>query len=93
MTAELFFRIGDCYEKQAARKEALAAYQRAAGWKVKNDPFRISAVARCAMLYEETEEYAKALAAYRDLAANGSDPELVAAASDRASELASVVER
>ena len=49
-------------------------------------------VARSAALYEEKEDYREALAAYRDLIKNAHDPELVAAASGRATELAAVVE-
>ena len=47
----------------------------------------LSAVARSAGLYEETEDYPKALAAYRDLMDYAEDPELVAAATGRATEL------
>jgi len=44
-------------------------------------------VARCAVLYEDTEQYDLALASYRDLMDNAGDPELVAAAGGRASEI------
>jgi hypothetical protein len=38
-------------------------------------------------LYEAKKDFARALTAYRDIARNAKDPELVAAASDRASQL------
>ena len=71
--------------------KALAAYANAARSKSKSDPFRLSAVVRSAGLYEDAEDYPRALAAYRDLMDNSDDPELVAAATGRASELAAVL--
>ena len=87
LKTEICFRLGACREKLADRQGALAAYAQAAACKQKSDPFRLSAVARSAGLFEETEEYQKALQAYRDLMDNAADPELVAAATGRASEL------
>ena len=49
---------------------------------------RLSAVARCAALYEARKDFPRALLAYRDIMRNATDPELVAAATDRASQLA-----
>ena len=40
-----------------------------AACKRRDDPFRLSAVARCALLHENAEEYVEALAAYRRAAA------------------------
>ena len=51
------------------------------------DPYRLSAVARSAAIYEDQEDYAGALDAYRDLIRNSSDEELVAVAQTRADEL------
>jgi hypothetical protein len=44
-------------------------------------------VARSAALYETKKDYPRALAAYRDIMRNAKDPELVAAAEDRATAL------
>ena len=54
------------------------------------DPFRLSAVARCAALYEKNGNWKKAIAAYRDLAKNAKDPELVVAAKERATQLEAI---
>ena len=66
---------------------ALKAYQSATASAERDDPFRLSAVARCAALYEAKRDYARALTAYRDIARNAKDPELVAAATERVSQL------
>ncbi len=92
LATEIQFRIGDSFEQQQQVADALKWYARAAVCDRRDDPFRLSAVARSAMLLESAESYVEALAAYRDLAANASDPELTAAASGRAAELAAVVE-
>ena len=92
LATEIRFRLGTCKEKLADPTGALAAYAAAAKSQQKSDPFRLSAIARSAGLYEEAEEYAKALAAYRDLMINAVDPELVAAATGRASEIEAFIE-
>jgi hypothetical protein len=51
------------------------------------DPYRLSAVARGAAIFEDQEDYEGALAAYRDLIRNANDQELVAVAQIRADEL------
>ena len=91
LRTEIYYRLGACREKLADRTGALEAFAKAAGSKQKSDPFRLSAIARSAGLYEEAEDYPKALAAYQDLMDNAQDPELVAAATGRASELAAVL--
>jgi len=53
----------------------------------RDHPYRLSAVARCAALYEAKKDVPRALAAYKDIMRNADDPELVAAAQDRASQL------
>jgi F0F1-type ATP synthase membrane subunit b/b' len=50
-------------------------------------------VARCAALYEAKKQYSRAIESYRDLARNAKDKELVAAASERASQLEATVRR
>jgi len=91
LRTEINYRLGVCREKTADPQGALAAYAKAAASKQKSDPFRLSAVARSAGLYEQAENYPKALAAYQDLMDNAEDPELVAAATGRASELEAVI--
>ena len=44
-------------------------------------------MARSAALYEAKKDFPRALAAYRDIMRNAKDPELVAAAEDRATAL------
>jgi len=87
LATELGFRLGRCRERLGDKDGALRAYQLAAGTGTRDDSFRLSAVARCAALYEAKHEYTRAIAAYRDLMRNASDKELVAAASDRATQL------
>jgi len=53
----------------------------------RDHPYRLSAVARSAALYETKKDFPRALAAYRDIMRNAKDPELVAAAQDRATAL------
>ncbi len=91
LRTEVQYRLGACREKLADLTGALAAYRQAAQC---NDPvnaFRLSALARSAVLSEDAGDLAAALAAYRDLMKNAADPQLVAAATDRAAQLATVV--
>ncbi len=90
--AELYYRIGLCHEQLEDKDSALAAYRKARSVKDKKDTFRLLAVARCAAIYEEQENYNGALAAYRDLIANAADPELVVAAKERASQIETFLE-
>jgi TolA-binding protein len=89
---ELYYRIGLCHEQLEDPEAALEAYRRARKVKNKKDTFRLLAVARCAAIYEEQENYNGALAAYRDLIDNSTDPELVVAAKERASQIETFVE-
>lgn len=92
LAIEIQYRLGACLEKTGDRDGALGAYRRAIAAKDKTDPFRLSAVARAAGIYEEREDYRQALKAYRDLMDHAEDPDLVAAATGRASELAAVLQ-
>jgi TolA-binding protein len=87
LTSELHYRIGTCREQLGDETGALAAYQKATATGDKTDPFRLSAVARCASLHEKNGDYKAALADYRDLIRNAKDPELVVAAKERAAQL------
>jgi TolA-binding protein len=89
LAVELNYRVGLCREKLGEEKAALAAYTRATAHKEKDNAYRLSALARSAALYESRKDYPKALAAYRDLIKNATDPEIVVAARERASELQS----
>ena len=79
--------MGGSFEKKDNSKKALEAYRLASRGGRADDPFRLSSVARSAVLYEDTEQYDLALAAYRDLMDNAGDTELVAAAKGRAAEI------
>jgi TolA-binding protein len=87
LAIQIQFRLGRAREQLGDTEGALRAYRVAAATDDRDDPFRLSSVARCAALYEARHEYAPALAAYRDLIRNARDRELVAAATDRASQL------
>ncbi|NIO28563.1 MAG: tetratricopeptide repeat protein [Candidatus Latescibacteria bacterium] len=84
---ELYYRLGVCYEQLEDINSAINAYNKAMASKNKEDAFRLSAVARCAALYEKKEDYKKAILAYKDLVRNAKDPELVVAAQERVSQL------
>ncbi len=89
MEAELAFRLGRCRETQNDTDGALHAYQRAAACPDRSQAFRLSALARCAAIYESRREFGKALAAYRDIAQNTRDKDVAQAAAGRASQLES----
>jgi tetratricopeptide (TPR) repeat protein len=86
---EIRYRLGLCREKQGDERGAIAAYALAASYSEKADTYRLSAVAHTAALQEKLKDYPKALAAYRDLIKNATDPEIVVAAKERANELLS----
>ncbi|MBI1797731.1 MAG: tetratricopeptide repeat protein, partial [Candidatus Eisenbacteria bacterium] len=87
LAVEIGYRLGRVREQLGDTDGALAAYQRAADGPDRDQAFRLSAVARCAALYEARKDFARALTAYRDIARNAKDPELVAAATNRVSRL------
>ena len=87
LSIELLFRLGRVLEAQSREKEALNAYERAAAAPDKKNAYRLSAVARCAYIYEKTKQVVRALDAYRDICVHSKDRELAAAAAGRASQL------
>jgi TolA-binding protein len=91
LRTEVQYRLGACREKLADPKGALTAYRQAAQCADPVNAFRLSALARSAVLSEDAGDLSTALAAYRDLMRNAADPQLVAAATDRAAQLATVV--
>lgn len=90
--AEIYYRMGGCFEKQKNTRKAIQAYTLSARSESPDNPYRLSAVARCAVLFEETEQYEQALGSYRDLASHADDPDLVAAARGRAAEIAAALQ-
>jgi TolA-binding protein len=90
LAAEAGFRLGRCREQLGDANGAVSAYAQAvAAADQGQDAYRLSALARLAALYEAKREYAKALAAYRDIVAHSNDRALVAAAAGRVSRLES----
>jgi len=86
---EVRYRLGICREKLGDDKGAIAIYALAASYSQKADTYRLSAIAHAAALNEKHKDYPAALAAYRDLIKNSTDPEIVVAAKERAHELLS----
>jgi TolA-binding protein len=91
LVTELNYRIGTCREQLADDAGAIKAYKKAIASKSRTDAFRLSAVARCAALYEKSGDYQLAIGAYRDLIKHAEDPEIVLAAKERASQLEAIV--
>jgi TolA-binding protein len=89
LATELWFRLGRLREGKGEKDGALHAYQNASVTGGRADAFRLSAVARCAALYESKRMFAKAVESYRDLIRNAGDHEIVAAASTRVAQLES----
>ena len=88
LVAEVWFRLGRLREQKGERDAALHAYQNASVSGARGDAFRLSAVARCAALYEARHDFPRAVESYRDLIRNAGDREIVAAATTRVSQLA-----
>jgi TolA-binding protein len=89
---ELYYRIGICREELGDIDTAISYYEKASKSKIKTDLFRLSALVRCAALYEQKGDFKKAIVAYRDLVKNVEDSELAAAAQERVMQLESEVE-
>jgi len=90
---ELAFRLGATREARGETDQALEAYGRATRGTDKSHPYRLSALARVAAIHENRREFASAIQAYRDIVRNARDQELVAAASDRATQLEAATRR
>ncbi len=87
---ELHYRLGACREQLGDDERAISAYRKAIATENKGDAFRLSALVRCAALYEKSGEHGMALSAYRDLIENADDAELVIAAKERVLELETI---
>jgi TolA-binding protein len=92
LAVEIYYRLGASREQLGEDDLAIEAYRKAMAAKLKTDAFRVSALVRCAALYEKKGNYDKALSAYRDLIQNAEDPELLVAARERVSELEAIGE-
>ncbi len=93
LAAEAAFRLGRCREQLGDVPGALRAYGEAGSCPDRDQPYRLSALARLAALHESRREYARALEAYRDIMRNSKDRELIAAAADRVSQLSATHRR
>jgi TolA-binding protein len=85
--AELFFRIGDCYENSENFPLATQAYQSVLPLNPKSDIFRITAMSQLAAIYERAKQWPRAAQLYRDIAKNAPKPEWRQAASERLKQL------
>ena len=87
LAAELHWRIGGSQEQLGATERAIVAYGKATKLAPEGSPIRLSAAGRLAALHEERGEVAEAIGAYRNLARESDDPELVSAAKSRIADL------
>jgi TolA-binding protein len=87
LAPEVAYRLGHAREQMADAGGALRAYVQASLLGALADPYRLSAVARCAALYEAKRQYGRAIESYKDLVRNAKDKELAAAATERVSQL------
>ena len=93
LAAEAAFRLGRCREQQGDTTAALRAYGEASRCPELGQPYRLSSLARLAGLHEARRQYTRALVAYRDIVQNSKDRELIAAASDRVTQLSAAKRR
>ena len=89
LAVEVQFRLGRVREALGDVEAALRAYSQAGRSKHKSDPYRLSALARSAELYESRNDASRALTAYKDIVRHADDQALVAAAADRVTKLES----
>ena len=89
LEVELHYRVGHALEQQGDVDGALKSYNRAVASTDRRNAYRLSALARCAAIYEARKDFVRAMNAYRDIAQNSKDNELAAAAAGRASQLES----
>ncbi|MDD3642975.1 MAG: tetratricopeptide repeat protein, partial [Candidatus Krumholzibacteria bacterium] len=90
LALELQYRIGACREQLGEAAGAVKAYEKAMASAEKADPYRLLAVARCAAMYEEREDWSRAISAYKDLIRHSQDEELVLAAGERVAQLEAI---
>lgn len=90
---ELNYLAGACLREAGDFAAALGAYARSIESTDKSNGFRLSALAQAADLHEQKGNFKGALAAYRDLARNATDPALAGAAQDRVNQLEAALGR
>ena len=90
---EIAFRLGRAREQLSDVPGAIRAYQEARDCPDRDEPFRLSALARLAALHESRKEYTRAVEAYRDIMKHSNDRELIAAAEERVSQLSASTRR
>ena len=87
LEVEAEYRLGRCREALGNPDGALKAYLQASASPERKNPFRVSALTRCAALYESRKSFSKAYDIYLDIARNAQDQELATLAKGRASQL------
>jgi len=87
LEVEAEYRLGRCREALGNTDGALKAYLQASASPERKNPFRVSALTRCAALYESRKSFSKAYDIYLDIARNAQDQELATLAKGRASQL------
>jgi TolA-binding protein len=87
LEVEAQYRLGRCREALGNPDGALKAYLSAAASTERKNAFRVSALTRCAAIYESKKSFSKAYDIYLDIARNSQDQELAALAKGRASQL------
>ena len=87
LEVEAQYRLGRCREALGNPDGALRAYLQAAASTERKNAFRVSALTRCAAIYESRKSFTKAYDIYLDIARNSQDQELAALAKGRASQL------
>lgn len=92
-TVELNYLAGACLREAGDFAAALGAYARSIDSADKSNSFRLSALAQTADLHEQKGDFKGALAAYRDLIINATDPALAGAAQDRVNQLEAALGR
>ncbi len=84
---EILYLFGRCMEKMGETGEAIAAYRKSFKSEAKRNSFRLSALARYAVLFEQKGDYRTAIEAYRDIIRHARNPEVIVAAKKEVSRL------
>lgn len=85
--AEAAYRLAQDYAASGNEEAAEAQYVALQNSPLKDNDYRLSALAKLADLYEKRQEYLKAASVYDDVAASSNKPEWVSAARARAASL------
>jgi len=87
LQVEALYRLGRAREALGDTDGALKAFLQASASPERKNAFRVSALTRCAAIYESRKSFSKAYDIYLDIARNSQDQELAALAKGRASQL------